>query len=111
MAAVRKIDVTFSRGSFQEWCEANGDTYSQDEIDRWETNYNQVITERLEAAFPGASIDVGEGNDQLAKTDISIEFEVEDVEDEWDVDDRLKMEVSHLIDIASSSELMDRVFS
>jgi len=53
MRTVKSITVEFSRGSFQEWTEASGDTYPQAFIDEWETNYNRIITDRLQEAFPG----------------------------------------------------------
>lgn len=109
MATVNAITVTFSKGSFQEWCEASGDEYTADEISKWESNYNAVIEKRLTEAFPGASISVGEGYDQTMGPKIDIDFEAD--EDEWGADEDLKMEIEHLIDVGSSGELMDRIFS
>lgn len=84
-AEITSIEVVFSRGSFQEWTEANGETYPQAFIDAWEVEYSELLERKLQAEFPNAGIEVGEGTEQLMKTQISIDgpglYEGTEVED------------------------------
>lgn len=107
MTTVKSITVEFSKGGFQEWTEATGDTYPQAFVDEWETNYNRIITERLEVAFPGAEIEVNEGYDQLMYTKIDIDFEAD--EDNWSAEENLRSEVRHLLDLGNDA--LDQVWT
>lgn len=80
---VTSINVEFSKGSFSEWANAS-DEQSPDDVSRWQAAYNKQILDEIEKVFPHASIEVGEGYDQLMYTKKTVE--VEEVDDDQPAD-------------------------
>lgn len=101
---VKSINVEFSKGSFSEWANAS-DEQTPDDVSRWEAAYNKQILAEIEKVFPYASIEVGEGYDQLMYTKKTVE--VEEVGDDQPADyqgdeeedqDRFEEEAAEVID-------------
>ena len=70
---ITRIDVEFSKGSFAEWANGMEDQLEED-VDRWESAYNEEITKAIQEMYPNAKIEVGEGYDQLSSTKTYVEL-------------------------------------
>lgn len=105
MEKLTEIKITFSQGSFAEWSEASGETYPLAFIEEWAENYHNILKSRLEEAFPEASVEVEEGNDQTMGT--QIEFHPYDYEtcDQWE------REIAAVLYIDSDGEALDAIWT
>lgn len=103
---ITQIEVIFSKGNFEEWTEASGDSFPEAFVAEWEANYNNIIKEKLAKSFPKASIEVGEGYDQTGSTIINVEVEgAYQDEDDW------QTEIEYMIEIGSDAEALDAVWA
>jgi hypothetical protein len=82
---IKEIEVKFSKGSFKDFCERNGETSPDSFVDEWEANYNTELENIIKEQYPGVNCWVGEGYDQMHNVDINIilndeflEFELDD---------------------------------
>ena len=93
----QRIKVTFSKGSFEEWAGGNGDSYPPAFIKAWEGNYNRVLARKIQAAFPQATVEVGEGYDQIMYPKIDAD------------DETIESEVKAMLDMSQAE--LDEVWA
>lgn len=110
---VTKIEVEFSKGSFEEFANMYDEQDTEDII-RWETAYNKTVKEAIEKMYPYADVQVGEGYNQLGRTKYYVDCDETDGDD-YDrylpdgyaelaiLEDEVKCNVDHIISAVSSN--------
>lgn len=83
---ITEINVTFSNGSFADFANMFGEQNEED-VTRWEQQYNEEIIKAIMAVYPHANVEVEEGYEQLAHTKFYVDCQEVELDEDYEEDD------------------------